>query len=68
MELLNRHDISEKSKDVFMASLVPSGLTAVIGGDTLGDYGQIYYQITTLGNKFRNAYFNGRKYTTEAPK
>lgn len=68
IEFLNCHKISEKSKDVFMASLVPSGLTAVTGGEQLGDYGQIYYQITTLGNKFRNAYYNGRKYTGQNSK
>ncbi len=64
-EFLNLHKISDKTQDVFMASLVPSGFTAVVGADDLGDIGQIFYQITTLGNKFRNAYFNGRKYIVQ---
>lgn len=59
-ELLNQKDVSKKSSEPWMQYLAASGLTRVLGGQTLDDVGQIYYEVTTLGHKLRNAYYHGR--------
>jgi hypothetical protein len=61
-ELLERHKLPEKSAEEWLEALVPSGLARVVGGRTWDDVGEIYYEVTTLGNKLRTAHFHGRKY------
>lgn len=61
-ELLTRKEFPGKSEEPWMQYLVASGLTRVVGGKTYGDIGRIYYEITALGHKLRNAYFHGRKH------
>lgn len=51
----------EKSDEPWMQFLAHTGLTQVVAGETWDDIGHIYYQVTPLGNKLRNAYFHGRK-------
>ncbi len=65
--LLTTHKIPEKSAEPWMQYLVASGLTQLVAGQTFGDIGKLYYEITPLANKLRNAYFHGRKHATKSP-
>jgi len=52
----------EQETETLLVSLLPSGFTMVTSARiTYGGTGNINYSITKLGNKFRNAYFNGMK-------
>lgn len=59
--LLITHKTPERSTEPWMQYLVASGLTRLVVGQTYGDLGTLYYEITPLGNKLKNAYFHGRK-------
>ena len=67
MKLVKLHKVPDKSKEEFLAFLLPSGFTISVGGNLLGDLdsGQIYYKVTSLGNKFRTAYYVGIKHIGE---
>ena len=39
-----------------MQYLSRAGLTMPVGGETFGDAGDIYYEVTNLGNKVINAH------------
>lgn len=59
--LLEEKDIPKKSEEPWMQFLAHTGLTRVIAGETWNDIGQLYYEVTPLGEKLRNAYFYSRK-------
>lgn len=50
-----------KSADPWLRFLTPTGLTQAIGGVTWADVGAIYYEVTTFGIQFREAYIHGCK-------
>ncbi|MBT3187842.1 MAG: hypothetical protein HN736_00790 [Anaerolineae bacterium] len=64
-KLVKLHKVPDKSKEEFLAFLLPSGFTISVGGEQLDDFGQIYYKVTSLGNKFRTAYYVGKKHIGE---
>jgi hypothetical protein len=51
----------KKSEEAWLRYLAPSGLTAPLGGNTFGDIGAVYYEVTPLGARLQNAYYHGRK-------
>lgn len=59
--LLEAKSIPEKSEEPWMQFLAYTGLTRVVAGQSWDDVGRLYYEVTPLGNKLRNAYFHGRK-------
>lgn len=59
--LLTSHELPEKSDEPWMQYLVVSGLTRLVAGQTYGDIGKLYYEVTPLAHKLRNAYFHGPK-------
>lgn len=63
--LLSSQRLPEKSDEPWMQYLAASGLTRPVAGQTYDDIGKLYYEVTLLGQKLRNAYFHGRKYTTD---
>jgi len=68
VSLLNAHNVPEKSDVPWMKHLAPTGLTeshAQVGWDADGRF---LYDVSNLGNKFRTAYFHGRKQTSAAAK
>ena len=65
-QLLERHKLPEKSDELWLECLVPSGLTRLVAGQTYDELGRLYYEVTPFGNKLRNAYFYGRKYTANS--
>jgi hypothetical protein len=48
--------LPKKSESGWMQHLVYSGLTCAVTGKTIDEAGLLYYEATTLGNKFRTAY------------
>ena len=60
---LRTHNLPKKgpSKEFFMQSLYPSGLTEIVGGGTWGGLSEFSYGVSRLGNKLINAYNYGRK-------
>ncbi|WP_163831886.1 hypothetical protein [Spartinivicinus ruber] len=54
--LVNSESEPEQSKEDWMQRLASAGLTKSIGGKAWNDSGEIYYQVTPLGNMLRNAY------------
>ena len=60
---LESHNLPKKgpSQETFMQSLYPSGLTKIVGGKTFDTAGELYYEISPLGNKLINAYNHGKK-------
>lgn len=50
-----------KSKEAFLRYLARSGVTEVVAGQTWNDSGELYYEVTRLGNKLINAYRHGGK-------
>nr|VFK56363.1 MAG: hypothetical protein BECKTUN1418F_GA0071002_10869 [Candidatus Kentron sp. TUN]VFK58733.1 MAG: hypothetical protein BECKTUN1418D_GA0071000_10888 [Candidatus Kentron sp. TUN]VFK62649.1 MAG: hypothetical protein BECKTUN1418E_GA0071001_10849 [Candidatus Kentron sp. TUN] len=55
--LLNAKESPTQSQELWMESLVPSGLVRAVGGKTLGNLGEFFYEVTPIGNKLRNAHF-----------
>lgn len=60
---LETHNLPKKgpSQETFMQSLYPFGLTKMVGGKTFETAGELYFEISILGNKLINAYNHGRK-------
>lgn len=61
--LLTAEKLPEKSGEPGMQYLVASGLTRLVAGGTYDELGKLFYEITPLANKLRNAFFHGRKHT-----
>ena len=59
--LLTAHKSPDKSDEPWMQYLVASGLTRLVAGQTYNEIGKLYYEVTPLAHKLRNAYFHGRK-------
>ncbi len=47
--------LPKKAESGWMQHLVSSGLTYAVAGKTIGEVGLLYYEATSLGNKFRTA-------------
>lgn len=64
-KLLDAPSLSVRSVDAWLEYLVPSGLARQVSGETLADFGddigKRYFELTSLANKLRNAYFHGKK-------
>nr|VFJ44459.1 MAG: hypothetical protein BECKDK2373C_GA0170839_100817 [Candidatus Kentron sp. DK] len=56
LKFLDAKELPTESQESWMELLVPSGLVRVIGGKTIDEVGEIYYEVTPIGNKLRNAY------------
>jgi len=51
----------KKSKESYLRYLYRSGLTEIVAGKTYEDSGEIFYELTKLGNKLLHAYRHGVK-------
>ncbi len=60
-KLLMAHKVPGASTEPWMQYLVSSGLTRLVAGQTIDEIGKLYYEVTPLAHKLRNAYFHGRK-------
>lgn len=58
--LVETESFAGKLQADWMQRLASAGLTESLGGTTWGDVGAIYYRVTELGEKLRNAYQSGR--------
>jgi len=51
----------EPSQEPFLQALYPSGLTRIVGGKTFDTAGELYFEVSKLGNKLINAFNHGIK-------
>ncbi len=64
LNILHRsHNLSKKgpSQENFLQALYPSGLTKIVGGKTFDTAGEIYFEVSKLGNQLFNAFNHGKK-------
>ncbi|MEW6353968.1 MAG: hypothetical protein AB1469_06710 [Pseudomonadota bacterium] len=64
--LLGTEEIPDKSDEPCMQYLATSGLTRLVAGQTYNEIGKLYYEITPLANKLRDACFYGQKHTANS--
>lgn len=57
-ELISSDGRVAGSKDIWIKSLVASGLAEPVGGKTWDNAGDIYYSLTELGRELRSAYLS----------
>ena len=65
---LETHNLPKQghSQATFLQSLYPSGLTKIVGGKTFDTAGELYFEISALGNKLINAYNHGKKLSQQS--
>jgi len=61
--LATSHNIGKKAPSTarFLQALYPSGLTRMVGGKTINTIGELYFEVSPLGNKLISAYNHGNK-------
>ena len=58
--LLSSEDGMGQSQEPWMRSLVPAGLAEPVGATMFDDMGKIYYVVTELGQRLRDAYHSAQ--------
>ena len=56
IDLINSEGEIDQSQELWLKSLVPSGLAEPVGAKMFDDMGNIYYSMTELGKSLRSAY------------
>ena len=58
-KFFNLHKLPEKSQEPYLRYLAPTGLTEVLAQNTFDELGELYYEVSILGQIALNAYRHG---------
>jgi hypothetical protein len=59
--LLESTDVPAKSDEPWLRYMAKSGLTQIVAGETWDEAGQLFFEISPLGHKLRQAYSHARR-------
>jgi len=63
--LMETAEIPSKSQEAWMRNMATSGLTQIVAGKTYDEIGELYFEVSPLGDKLRNAFAHGRRYDSQ---